>query len=117
MSSIGLRATPESIAACATADGTISMRGGSNSAGGGDDLHEARIKRRRDDIIGAEAVRLAAISSGDFLRNLLAGKLGERVGGRDLHCIVDRRCPNVERAAEDEGEAEHVVDLIRIIRA
>jgi hypothetical protein len=33
MSAIGLRATPESIAACATADDTCAIRRGSNGVG------------------------------------------------------------------------------------
>ena len=103
MSSIGFWATPLSIAAWATA--------------AGHDLHQPRIERRRDDVIGAEAVRLAAIGRGDFLGHLLAGELGERLGGGDLHLLVDRRRPHVERAAEDEGEAEHVVDLVGIVGA
>ena len=37
--------------------------------------------------------------------------------GGDLHFLVDRGRAHVERAAEDEGEAEDVVDLIRIIAA
>ena len=72
---------------------------------------------RGDDVIGAEAVRLAAIGRGDLLRHLLARELGQRLGGGDLHLLVDRRRAHVERAAEDEGEAEHVVDLVRIVRA
>ena len=49
------------------------------------DLHQPRVERRRDDVIGAERVRLAAIGRGDLLGHLLAGELGERVGGGDLH--------------------------------
>ena len=79
MSSIGFCATPLSIAALATADG--------------DDLHQPRIERRGDDVVGAEAVGLAAIGRGDFLGHLLARELGERLGGGDLHLVVDRRSP------------------------
>jgi hypothetical protein len=34
-----------------------------------------------------------------------------------LHVVVDGGGPHVQRAAEDVGEAEHVVDLVRVIRA
>src|SRR3546814_2722636 len=34
----------------------------------------------------------------------------------DLHRVVDPRRTHVERAAKDEREAEHVVDLVGIIR-
>ena len=37
--------------------------------------------------------------------------------GSDLHLLVDGARPDVECAAEDEGEAEDVVDLIRVIGA
>jgi hypothetical protein len=37
-------------------------------------------------------------------------------GGGDLHFLVDRGRAHVERAAEDEREAQHVVDLVRIVR-
>ena len=37
--------------------------------------------------------------------------------GGDLHLLVDRRGTNVKRAAEEIREAEHVVDLIRIVAA
>src|SRR3546814_2574554 len=57
-----------------------------------------------------------AIGGGDFLGHLLARELGDRVRGGDLHLLVDRGRPDVERAAEDEGEAQHVVDLVRIVR-
>ena len=62
-------------------------------------------------------MRPAAIGRGDLLGHRLAGELGERVGGGDLHLVVDRRRAHVERAAEDEREAEHVVDLVGIIGA
>ena len=37
--------------------------------------------------------------------------------GGDLHLHVDGGRAHVERAAEDVGEAEHVVDLVRIVGA
>ena len=36
---------------------------------------------------------------------------------RQLHLFVDRGCANVQRAAEDEREAQHVVHLVWIVRA
>ena len=103
MSTIGRRATPESIAACATA--------------GGIDVDQARIERHRDDVFAPEARPRALIGGGDLVGHVLAGELGQRLGGGDLHLHVDRRRPHVERAAEDVGEAEDVVDLVRIVRA
>src|SRR3546814_5142183 len=80
--------------------------------GDGNDLHQPRIEGRGNDVVGAEAVRLAAIGRGDLLGHGLASELGQRLGGGDLHLVVDRRRANVERAPKDEGESQHVVDLI-----
>ena len=38
---------------------------------------------------------------------------GDGVGRGDLHALGDRRGLGVERAPEDAGEGEHVVDLVR----
>jgi hypothetical protein len=96
-----LRATPLSIAALATADET---------------LHQARIERRGDDIVQPELVVLA-IGGGHFLGHRLARQFGDRGGGGDLHFLVDRHGLHVERATEDVGEAQDVVDLVGIVRA
>ena len=103
MSVIGFCATPKSIAACATAHGH--------------DLDQPRVERRGDDVVGAEVVADPAIGRGDFLGHRLARQLGQRMGGGDLHLLVDPGRAHVERAAEDEREAEHVVDLVGIVRA
>ena len=58
-----------------------------------------------------------AVRRGDFLRHPFARQLRDRVGGGDLHRVVDAGRADVQGAAEDEREAEHVVDLVRIIRA
>ena len=103
MSTIGLRATPVSIAALATA--------------GGIDVDQARIERHRDDVVAPEARPRALIGGGDLVGHVLARQLGQRLRGGDLHLHVDGRRAHVERAAEDVGEAEDVVDLVRIVRA
>ena len=40
---------------------------------------------------------------------------GNRMGGRQLHLLIDARGAGVERAAEDARKAQHVVDLVRIV--
>ncbi|VGP32250.1 hypothetical protein SB00610_01831 [Klebsiella quasipneumoniae subsp. similipneumoniae] len=45
------------------------------------------------------------------------GQLGNGMHRRQLHLFVDRRRADVQRAAEDEREAEHIVDLVRIVGA
>ena len=42
---------------------------------------------------------------------------GDRVAGRDLHPLRDPTRADVERAAEDTREREHVVDLVRVVGA
>ena len=103
MSTIGLRATPESIAAFATASGHV------------DD--EARIERRGNDVLGPERRPPAVKGGRDLVGDLGAGELGQRLGRGDLHGVVDGRGLHVERAAEDEGKAQHVVDLVGVVGA
>ena len=58
----------------------------------------------------------AAISQGDFFGDLLAGKLRNRMRRRDFHFLVYCRCADIKRTAKDKREAQHIVDLIRIVR-
>ena len=41
----------------------------------------------------------------------------KRVSRRHLHLFVDAGGVDIERAAEDEGEAENVIDLIDVVAA
>ena len=52
-----------------------------------------------------------------LVRNVLAREFRQRLGGGDLHRVVDGRRAHVERAAEDVGEAQDVVHLVRVIAA
>ena len=87
---------------CATAGGIVG--------------NQPRIERHRDDVVGP-VFRPRAIGHGDFVGHVLARQIGERVRRRDLHLHVDGARAHVERAAEDVGKAEHVVDLVRIVGA
>lgn len=78
---------------------------------------EARIEGDGNDILRPEARPVALIGSGDVVRNVFLGEIGERFRRGDLHRVVDGRGAHVERAAEDIGKAENVVDLVRIVRA
>ncbi len=78
---------------------------------------EARIERDRDDVVAPEARARALIGGGHLVRHVLAGEVGEGLRGRDLHLHVDRGRLHVQRPAEDVREAEHVVDLVRIVRS
>ena len=81
------------------------------------DMNEARIERDRNDVVAAEARPRAAIGGRHLVGNVLAREIGERVRGRDLHLHVDRLGAHVERAAEDIGKSEDVVDLVGIVGA
>ena len=98
---IGLRATPKSIAAFATAEGISQMRRGSKGSG--------------DDVVGA-ITQAPAIDFGHRVGHVGARQFCKRMGRRDFHRLVDGPGLNVKRAAEDVWEAEDVVDLVGIVR-
>lgn len=54
---------------------------------------------------------------GDRVGNTGARKFGQRVCRGDFHRLVDGAGLHVERAAENVGEAQHIVDLVWIVRA
>src|SRR3954471_4620303 len=69
---------------------------------GGDRRPDALVEHARDHAL---------------LRQVVADHRSDRVRGRELHVLGDGTGPNVERAAEDAGEGEHVVDLVREVAA
>ena len=79
--------------------------------------YQAWVEGHGDDVVRAEARPVALIGGRDVVGHVLARQLGQRMGGGDLHVLVDGGCPHIQRAAEDVGEAEHVVDLVGIVRA
>ena len=60
---------------------------------------------------------LPAIGLGDSVGNILAGQHRDRLGGGDLHLLIDLAGTYIKRAAKDVGKAEDIVDLVRIVRA
>ena len=72
----------------------------------------AGIDRLRDDVVAPEGEALEVVRSEHHVGHLFLRERGERAGGSDLHLVVDRTGPHVQRAAEDEREPEHVVDLV-----
>ena len=83
--------------------------------GGGDVDDEPGIERGGDDVVGPEGRATAVEGRGDLVGHLGARQLGERLGRRNLHGFVDGRGLHVERPAEDEGEAQHVIDLVGVV--
>ncbi len=78
---------------------------------------EPRIERARNEVVGAERRRRFAIRLRDELRRLRLRESGQRAHGGELHLFVDRARAAVERAAKDEGKAQRIVDLVRIVGA
>jgi hypothetical protein len=68
-----------------------------------------RIKRFRDDVLGAKLEAVEAIGAEDGIGHVLFGEGGQSPRGGKLHLIVDGGGPDIERAAENEGEAKDVV--------
>ena len=84
--------------------------------GRGDDFHQTRVERRRDDIFAAKLLVLA-IGGGDFLGHLFTRQFRDGVGGGDLHRLVDLGGADIQRPPENERKAQYIVDLIGIIRS
>ncbi len=76
---------------------------------------QPRVERLRDQVLGAEAQVLHVVSLRDDVRLLGHCQVRKRTHRSHLHRLVDARCRHVERAAEDEREHQHVVDLVRIV--
>ena len=77
---------------------------------------QARVERGGDDIVGAEHQLATAIGLRHAVMRGHAGEGGDRIGGGDLHRFVDLRRAHVQRATEDIGEAQDVIDLVGIVR-
>ena len=70
-----------------------------------------------DQVVGAELQLLARIGGGHLVADLGLGQRGDLVHAGQLHRLGDLRRAAVQRAAEDVREAQHVVDLVRVVRA
>ena len=78
---------------------------------------QARVEGLRDQVLGAELQVLAGIGGRDLVAGLLLGQRGDLAHAGQLHRLGDLRGAAVQRAAEDVGKAQDVVDLVRIVRA
>ena len=77
----------------------------------------ARIERLGDDVVDAKLQALDAVGPADGVGHIFLGQRRQGMGGCQLHLFVDGGGAHVERAAEDEGEAQNVVDLVGIVGA
>ena len=74
---------------------------------------QPRIERARDQRARAKPLRFTAVEAGgDRIDRRIARELGDGIDRGLLHLLIDRGGADVERAAEDEGKAQDVVDLI-----
>jgi len=83
--------------------------------GGGAPGEDAGIERFGDDVLAAEFEALDAVGAQDGIGHVFFGERGEGACGGQLHLIVNGGGAYIERAAEDEGEAEDVIDLVGVI--
>ena len=79
-------------------------------------LDQARIERLRDDVIRAEGQVLAGVSLRHGIVRFGFGQLGNGFHAGQLHLFRDLGGAAIERTAEDVREAQHVVDLVRVVR-
>ncbi len=78
---------------------------------------QARIEGCGDEVFRPEGDVLLAIGGGDDVGLLGHGEVGDGMHAGEFHRLVDGGRAHVERAAENEGEAEDVVHLVRKVRA
>ena len=84
--------------------------------GGGNLQDQARVERGRDQVVGAKHQLLSGVGCGHLVAGLGLGQVGNLAHTGQLHFFGDLGCAAVECAAEDVGETQHVVDLVRIVR-
>ena len=89
-----------------------SARHGRRDAG-----QHARVEGLGDDVIRAEFHRFHTVGAAHGIRHVLASEFRQGERSREHHLLIDGGGADIQRSAEDEREAEHVVHLVRIIRA
>ena len=78
--------------------------------------NQPRIERHRNDVVGP-VFRARPVERGDFVGHVLAREFCERPRRGDLHLHVDGGRAHIEGAAENEREAENIIDLVGIVGA
>ena len=82
----------------------------------GHNRDQARIKGFGDQIVAPKGQRLALVGARRLGRGGDARQIGDAVDTGQLHGVVDLGRAHVQRAPENERKAQHVVDLIWIVR-
>src|SRR5690606_7427392 len=76
---------------------------------------QARVEWTGDQVFGAEVRDLVAVGAAQ-VGGFLARRRRDGVHAGDLHLLVDAGRADVQRATEQVGEAQGVVDLVRVVR-
>ena len=79
--------------------------------------HQARVKGLGDQVLRPKAQVRAHISGRHHLALLGLRQFGNGVHGSDFHFHRDRGRAAIERTPKDVGEAQNVVDLVRVVGA
>ena len=85
--------------------------------GGRNTQNQARVKRRRNQIIRPKAQLFADVGRGHFGAHFFFGEVGNLAHAGQLHFLGDFGGAAIERTTEDVRKAQHVVDLVRVVRA
>ena len=78
--------------------------------------HEARVEGLGNQIFRAKSQLFAGIGSGNHFALLGLREFGNGMHGRNFHLQRNRGCPRIERTAKNVREAQHIVNLVRIVR-
>ena len=82
----------------------------------GRDFHDQpQVEGLGNQVFGAELQIFAPVGVGHDLGRFRHGQVGDRLDRGQLHLFVDGGGADVQGAAEDEGKAQHVVDLVGIV--
>ena len=81
----------------------------------GDFDDQTRVERFRNNVFRPEAQVLVAIGGGHHFALLGVRQLSNGVYRGQFHLFVDGSSADVQRAAEDEREAQNVVNLVRVV--
>ena len=77
--------------------------------------NEARVNRFRDEVFGTKSEVVYVVCLVHHIGHGLLGKVGNGVYGSNFHCFVDGFCLRVEGTAEDVGETDYIINLVRIV--
>ena len=82
---------------------------------GGELLQQTRIEGLGYELFRSEGEELTSVGTRDFGGGFGLGEFRQRAYAGELHVFVDFGRSHIQGASKDEGKAEHVVDLIRIV--